>query len=141
MNMRIRIAIASLVITTASTKAVEPMLTLRVSTPLIASVAGGLRFGDGGEELAPAIEAEAGIGGGKFAVGMNSLGNGKTGYGIKAAFLRSWIEPANIDEDQSFLGVEGELSIQRLVLNLGGYRRITSGDDDWLVSAGLGFLF
>lgn len=127
--------------TTLCAQAIEPMLTLRVSTPLIASAAAGLRFGDAKETWAPTIAGEAGIGGGKIAVGLDSLGEGKLGYGLKAAFLRSWIEPATIDEDQSFLGLEGELSIQRMVLNLGGYRRISSGDDNWAVSGGIGFIF
>ena len=121
--------------------AVDPYLKLRASTPLIASAAGGLRFGDATESWQPAIEAEAGVGGGRIALGLDSLGSGKLGYGFKTAFLRSWIEPATIDENQSFLGLEGEISIERFVLNLGGYRRISSGDDDWVASAGLGFIF
>lgn len=121
-------------------RAVEPSLVMRVSTPLIFSAAAGLQFGEG-EGYHPVIQAEAGIGGGKIAIGLDSSEPGYFGPAIKAAFLRTWFEPVDVDEDQSFLGLEGEIDIQRMVLNLGGYRRVGDGDDDWLVSAGIGFKF
>jgi hypothetical protein len=37
--------------------------------------------------------------------------------------------------------VEGELSIQRMLFSLGGYRRISDGDGDWLASAGIAIRF
>jgi len=120
--------------------AVESFVVLRVSTPLIASASAGLRFG-ATDRFSPTIQAEAGIGGGKIAVGLDNTGRGRFGYALKAACLRTWIEPLEVEDDQTFLGLEGEISIARLVLNLGGYRRVGEGDDDWLLSAGIGFLF
>lgn len=123
----------------AFARAVEPSLVLRISTPLLFSAEGMLQFGEG-EGYHPVISGEAGVGGGKIAVGLSSTG--KTfGLAIKAALLRTWVEPVSVDEDQSFLGIDGECSISRMVLNVGGYRRISSGDDDWLGTAGIGFTF
>ncbi len=120
-------------------RAVDDFLVLRVSTPFIFSASAGLRFG--GETYAPTLQGEVGVGGGKIAVGLDGTGHNKVGLGLKAAFLRTWIEPVDVEKDQSFLGVEGELSIYRLVANLGGYRRVGDGEDDWLLAAGLGFYF
>jgi len=119
--------------------AVEPSSVLRISTPLILSAAGGLKFGEGAG-YHPLLEGELGVGGGKAAVGLHSSGD-TVDLAIKAAFLRTWIEPVGVDEDISFMGFEGELGINRLVLTVGGYRRVSSGDDDWLGSAGIGFKF
>lgn len=114
---------------------------LRVSTPMMLSAGAGFKFGEPTGALRPGIMAEAGIGGGKISVGLDNLGEGGFGYGIKGSFLQTWLEPIDVDEDVSYLGVDGELSINRLILSLGGYRRVSSGDDDWIVSAGLGFSF
>jgi hypothetical protein len=127
--------------TATSTLAAEGFLLLRVSTPLIASGGAGLRLGGGDGGLQPVTQVEAGIGGGKLAIGLDTLGQSNLGYGIKAAILRTWFEPIEVDEDQTFLGLEAELGIRQLVFHLGGYRRVSDGDDDWLVSAGIGFLF
>lgn len=122
-------------------QAAEPFVVLRVSTPLVASAAAGLRFGHGQDALHPVIQAEVGIGGGKIALGLDSTGIGDFGYGLKAAIIRTWIEPLEVDDNQTFLGLEGEISIYQLIFNIGGYRRVGDGDDDWLLSAGLGFFF
>jgi hypothetical protein len=119
----------------------EPTLQLRVSTPMIVSGAAGLRFGPPDGRYQPALEVEAGVGGGRVAVGLDNHGAGSFGYGIKGALLRTWIEPIGVDENQSFLGVEGEWSIKRMIFSLGGYRRISAGDDDWLASAGIAIRF
>jgi len=119
--------------------ALEPQRVLRASTPFILSVSGGLKFGEG-EGFHPLIEAEAGVGGGKVAAGIQSSG-GNMNFGLKGAFLRTWLEPVSVDEDMDFLGMEGDLIIDRLILSVGGYRRVSSGDDDWLGSAGVGFKF
>jgi hypothetical protein len=137
---KIALALFAVVLGLSCARAAESSLVLRVSTPLVFSAAAGLKFGEG-EGFHPVIQGEAGAGGGKIAVGLDSSGDGRFGLALKAAFLRTWIEPVEVDEDQSFLGLEGELSIQRMVLNLGGYRRVSDGDDDWLMSAGLGFRF
>ena len=122
-------------------QAVDGFLVLRASTPLIVSGGAGLRLGQAVGELRPTVQAEAGIGGGKFAFGWDNTGEGRLGYALKVAFLQTWIEPVDVDEDQSFVGLEVEFSIKKLLLNLGGYRRVGSGDDDWLASAGLGLIF
>ena len=121
--------------------ALDSILVGRLSTPLVASAAWSLRFGDQEDGLRPVLQAEAGVGGGKLALGFDSTGDGAFGLGLKAAYLTTWFEPIEVEEDQDFLGLEGELSIKRLVLNLGGYKRIGDGEDDWLTSAGLGFIF
>ncbi len=122
-------------------QAADPFLVMRASTPLIVSGAAGLRFSQPTGHLRPAIQAEAGIGGGKLAFGWDNTGEARMGYALKAAFLQTWIAPIEVDTAQSFVGLEVEYSIRKLLLNLGGYRRVSSGDDDWLAAAGLGFLF
>lgn len=119
----------------------EHFTVLRVSTPLIASGGVGMRLGRDVEGMQPSIQAEAGIGGGRVAVGLDSTGRSKVGLGLKAAIMRTWIEPIGVDENQNFLGLEAELSLRQLLFSAGGYRRIGDGDDDWAGSLGLGFIF
>jgi hypothetical protein len=132
--------LACLLLTGVSVTAAETFMVLRASTPLVASGSVGIRFGDPKDGLQTAIQAEGGVGGGKLALGFDGTGQGGFGYGIKAAYLRTWFEPISVDEDQDFIGLETEISIKRLILNLGGYGRVGDGDDDWLVSAGVGFI-
>ena len=140
MNNLKTVALAVLLTAAASTThAMDPHVSLRVSTPFIASAGCGLRFGEG-DGFRPVIEAEAGVGGGRVAVGMDSIGNA-VGFGIKGAFLQTWLEPLDVDENQSFLGLEGEMAIEQLIFSVGGYRRVSDGEDDWLMSAGIGFRF
>jgi hypothetical protein len=121
---------------------VELFTTLRVSTPLLVSGSAGVRLGDAAEGIMrPTVQVEAGAGGGRLAIGLDNTGEAGLGYALKGAVLRTWFEPIDADEDQSFLGLEAELSIQRMILSIGGYRRISSGDDNWLGSMGIGFLF
>jgi hypothetical protein len=134
------VGVVLLLLTGVCVSAAETFMVLRVSTPLVASGSAGIRFGDPRDGLQTAIQAEAGVGGGKLALGFDGTGQGGFGYGIKAAFLRTWFEPIDVDEDQNFIGIEGEISIKRLILNLGGYGRVGDGDDDWMVSAGVGFI-
>lgn len=122
-------------------QAVDHFVVVRASTPLIVSGAVGLRLGQSYGLLRPTAQAEAGMGGGKLAFGWDHTGEDRTGYALKVAFLQTWIEPIDVDEDQSFIGLEAELSVHKLLLNLGGYRRVGSGNDGWLASAGLGFIF
>ena len=135
------LALALCIASATVAPAMDGVLFGRLSTPLLASAGYGLRFGDDPSRLRPTIQAEAGIGGGKLALGFDSTGEGSFGFGIKAAYLTTWLEPIEVDEDQDFLGLEGELSIKRLLLNLGGYGRIGDGEDDWLTTAGIGFVF
>ncbi len=115
---------------------------MRLSSPLIASGSVGYRLGTPSpHNLRPPLQVEAGIGGGKLLMGIDNTGDASWGYGLKASLLRTWFEPIDVDRDQSFLGLHAELSIQRLVASIGGYRRISDGDDNWLGSVGLGFLF
>lgn len=114
---------------------------LRVSTPLVVSGAAAYRFGPADGLYHPSLLAEAGVGGGKVAVGLDNHGAGSFGFALRGALLRTWIEPISVDEDQDFLGLEGEMSFKRLVFNIGGYRRVSSGPDDWLGVGGLGVRF
>lgn len=125
----------------SSAHALDRVLVLRVSNPFMVSGAAGLQFGEPTGELRPLILGEAGIGGGKLAVGLDKTGQGAFGYGLKAAYLRTWFEPLSVDEDQDFIGIEVEVSVYRLLFNLGGYVRIGDGDDDWLGAGGIGFMF
>ncbi len=136
------IALTLALLGTASVaQAADTFLTLRASTPLIASAGGGLRLGSPDGSMRPTIQGEAGIGGGRISLGLDNTGEGAWGYGVKASILRTWIEAIDVDEDQTFLGVDLDLSIRQLFFSLGGYRRISNGDDDWMVSAGIGFIF
>ncbi|HMO04178.1 MAG TPA: hypothetical protein PKC67_01865 [Kiritimatiellia bacterium] len=140
--MHVRSTLLLLALLTApAVFAADGFFGLRLSSPLIASGTAGVKFGDDDGGLRPTIQAEAGVGGGKLAVGLDGTGHGKVGFGVKAAMLRTWIEPIDVDDNQTFLGVELEASIKRLLLSTGGYRRVGDGDDDWLGTAGVGFLF
>lgn len=121
--------------------ATDGFVTLRASTPMIASGSAGLRLGQDPTEMRPTIQAEAGVGGGRLMLGLDNTGEGRFGLGLKASVLRTWLEPINVDEDQTFLGLEGEVSLWKLVVSVGGYRRVSDGDDDWLLTVGLGFVF
>lgn len=126
----------------STAEAVDRVLMLRVSTPLVVSGGAGVRLGTPVEGvMRPSVLVEAGVGGGRVAVGLDNTGEARFGYALKAALLRTWIYSLEVDENQTFLGLEGAFSIKKLVVNVGGYRRINDGDDDWLGSVGLGFLF
>lgn len=114
---------------------------LRVSTPLLVSGGGILRFGPADGAYHPGLSAEIGVGGGKVAVGMDNHGGGTLGFGFRGALVHTWLEPLDVDEDQTFLGIELEMSAKRLLFSAGGYHRISDGEDDWLGSIGIGILF
>jgi hypothetical protein len=117
----------------------EPFAGLRISTPLVASASVGLQLGDAGETVyRPTFEAEAGIGGGRLLLGLDSLGDG-LGFGLQAAFLRTWGKPAGLDTDQSYLGPIFQIGYRQFFGDLGLYRRVEGDDDDWLASLGFGF--
>ncbi len=133
------LTVLCVLVAATSGAAFDGFLQLRVSTPLLASGVAGLRFGEADRGFRPALQVEAGIGGGKVAVGLDSTGQDQIGFALKAAFLRTWLAPLQVEDDQSFLGLEGEMGIHRLIVSLGGYGRVSDGEDDWLVSAGIGF--
>ena len=60
---------------------------------------------------------------------------------IKASYLYTWFEPIDLDEQQSYMGIELEAGLGSFVGTLGGYRRIDGDDDPWIVSLGLGVRF
>ena len=125
-----------------TTWAVDPFTVLRVSMPLMVSGSAGIRLGDHAEGvMRPAMQVEAGVGGGRIAIGLDNTGEAGIGYGMKAAIMQTWLKPVEIKRDQTFLGLEGELSIRQLIVSVGGYRLISSGDDNWMASVGLGFFF
>lgn len=116
----------------------DGFVALRVSSPLMVSASAGMRLGaDDPARLEPAAEVEAGIGGGRILVGIDHLGAG-FGLGLKAVFLRTWLEPVGVDEDQSYIGVVGQMGFDRLFGELGLYGRIEGDDDSTLVSFALG---
>ena len=114
---------------------------LRVSTPQLVSSGAGIRMGQRSGQLRPTLQGDLGVGGGRILVGLDNTGESRFGHGLKAAILRSWLEPLSIDAGQTFMGLETEWSVRRLVVHAGGYRRISSGDDNWIFSTGLGFVF
>ena len=120
--------------------ALDSFLGLRVSAPMVVSGSVGLRLGDeGAAGYHPALELEAGLGGGRILLGLDSLGPG-FGAGIKGAFLRTWGASAGVDEDQSYIGAVIEAGIDRFFAELGGYAQVAGdGNDDWLASFGVGF--
>lgn len=112
---------------------------LRLGTPLGISASAGLRLGDAGSKaFHPSVEVEAGTGGGRIMLGLDNLGDG-FGAGLKAGLLRSWFEPIDLDEDQTYLGLVGQIGYDRLFMELSGYRRIEGDDSDWLSTIGFGF--
>lgn len=111
---------------------------------MLVSGSGGFYLGGptdpGVTELRPVIEGELGLGGGKILAGMDTVGNG-FGYGIKGAIMRTWFESIGVDEDNTYLGIELEGSYDRMILGLGGYRRVEGDGDSWATSISLGFRF
>lgn len=76
----------------------ETVKRLHLSTPLVLSASYGWTFGG---EIGPRnlLELEAGLGGGKILLGRDTMGPG-FGYGLKAALMRTWLFPVEVDEDQ-----------------------------------------
>ena len=120
----------------------DTFVSLKVSTPLLVSVSGGYYFTGPGEpgslEPRPVVEAELGVGGGKILGGVDTLGDG-FGYGIKGGILRTWVEPVGADRDNTYFGFELEGGYERIILALGGYRRIEGDGDGWLATISIGF--
>jgi hypothetical protein len=120
----------------------ETFTGLTLSQPLLLSGNAGVRFGDPmGAGMKPVLEGEAGVGGGRLMLGLESFGQG-FGGGIKASMLRTWLEPiGGLDTDQTYLGVELQGGYSQLILGLGGYRLIDGDDSDWTGTVSLGFRF
>lgn len=126
-------------VTVVPSSAVQPYWGLRLGTPLGLSVSGGVRFSDPGSvDFSPGLEAELGSGGGRVMLGLDNLGQG-FGAGVKAGLLRTWLEPIDLDEDQTYLGLVFQIGYDQLFGELSGYRRIEGDDDEWLTSIGVGF--
>ena len=139
--MKVRIVVVLLLVMSVSAFGMESFSLLRVSTPLVVSGAAGLRTGHADGTMRPTIQGELGVGGGRILVGLDQTGQGRFGHAIKGSILRTWLEPLSVDAGQTFLGLEGEVSLGQLLLNAGGYRRVSEGNDGWLLSAGIGFIF
>lgn len=120
--------------------AVTPYWKLMVSEPLGLSAGGGLRF-DGGGSMDPFIDVDAGTGGGRVGIGLDGLGDG-FGFGLRGSLMRTWLEPIDVDKNQTYLGLDIMLGYDQLSLQLGSYYRI-QGDggsaDEWLTTIGFGF--
>ncbi len=129
---------------TPSFSTAEGFFGLKASAPLLVSGSGGFYLGGptdpGVTELRPVIEGELGLGGGKILAGMDTVGTG-FGYGIKGAIMRTWFESIGVDKDNTYLGIELEGSYDRMILGLGGYRRVEGDGDSWATSISLGFRF
>jgi hypothetical protein len=89
-------------------------------------------------DFTPSLEAEVGSGGGRIMLGLDNLGEG-FGAGVKAGLLRTWLEPIDLDEDQTYLGLVFQIGYDQLFTELSGYRRIEGDDEEWLTSIGIGF--
>lgn len=141
MAAKVSLLVVLLVLLASSTLfAVDYYYVLRISAPPIASGAVGIRWGSDDAKLKPALQGEVGVAGGKLTVGLdNTLGSG-LGYGIKASMLRTWIKVFDIDKNQSFFGIEGELSFKHLVFSIGPYRRVSGGKDSWILGGGVGLV-
>jgi hypothetical protein len=100
------------------------------------------------------MQAEPGLGGGQLSAGYaivngimgpdaHFLSHVYVGYGIKGALLRSWGNSSLDPEDQTLLGVEGELTFIGFNFSLGLFRHAGSGDPDdpWVVTGGMGWGF
>ena len=143
LHPRLFVAFVFLALVPAVSKA-EGFFGLKASAPLLVSGSGGFYLGGpvdpGVSELRPVIEGELGLGGGKILAGMDTIGTG-FGYGIKGSLMRTWFESIGVDEDNTYLGIELEGSYDRMIVSLGGYRRVEGDGDSWATSISLGFRF
>jgi hypothetical protein len=112
---------------------------IHVSSPLLLSGSVGIPLSgaDPAGGMVPMIEAEAGVGGGRLLVGLDGTGRG-AGVGVKAALMRTWLEPLDVEEDQLYLGAEFQASVSRLLGSVGTYVNIDGDDDTFLVTFSLG---
>jgi len=88
----------------------------------------------------PAIEVEAGIGGYKLMAGVHNL-NGSIPTSIRASYLHTWLEPIDLDTNQSYLGVELQAGLGPIIGSVGGYARVSGSDESWIATFGLGLRF
>lgn len=115
------------------------MLGIRVSTPQIASISITYRPTD-----LWFVQAEPGVGGGKFALGLGGSWDYHFGLGLKSSLLYTWGKTwGNVDTEQLYAGGEGVLMISGFNLTFGLYTHLDgdSPDKDMLVSVGAGFGF
>jgi len=100
------------------------------------------------------IQGAAGFGSGELALGYGSLvgetGRGNwllrrafIGYGVRAAFVRTWGASTLDPQGETYLGVEGALVLAQFGLRLGVFRRADPvvGEKDWRVFGGMGWGF
>jgi hypothetical protein len=115
---------------------------LNLSTPILMGGTFGYRLDAAGpKEKALMIEAEAGLGGGKLLVGMDGMNEG-FGTALKVSLLKTWFEPINVDEDQTYLGAEFQMGNTGFYASPGGYGHISGdGGDSWITTLSLGIRF
>ena len=100
------------------------------------------------------FQGAAGLGGGELALGYGSLigetGSGAwllrrvfVGYGVRAAVLRTWGLSTLESSGETFLGVEGAMTIAQFGMRLGVFHRVETvpGRSDWRVFGGAGWGF
>lgn len=100
------------------------------------------------------VSLEPGLGGGKVSGGYGRIFSVESLEGNRLrriymagagrlALLRTWGD-ANLEPiARTFVGFEGSIAVTQVQLNVGVFRRVSSGDpqEDWLVSVGLGYGF
>jgi hypothetical protein len=118
----------------------ETVKGLYVSTPLAISGSFGIWMSDPSVGPAPLLETEVGLGGYKFIAGLENR-SGSINTAVRAAYLHTWLEPVDLDTNQSYLGVEFQGGMKSLVGTIGGYRRVSGNDDAWIATMSLGVRF
>lgn len=120
----------------------EMVTGLNLSTPLLLTGSVGFTLGGGDptKEPMPMIEFEGGYGGGRILVGLDGTGR-SLGWGVKAALLKTWFEPIDLDENQMYLGAEFQANAGKLIGSLGAYTNIDGDDDSFITTLLIGLRF
>lgn len=116
---------------------------LTVSTPLVLSASLGYRFVDASEpkKLAPSVEGEVGVGGGRILIGLDTLDGEGGGWGFRGGLMHTWLSPIDVETDNTYLGAQVDGAIGRVGLQLGLYQRVQGEDDPTVVLFGLSLRF
>ncbi len=104
------------------------------------------------EYRGPLVQLEPGIGGGQLSFGHGKVIGEHRGnrhflahvflaYAVKGVILHSWSDASSVEPGETYLGVEGDLTAVMVNFSLGIFRHVSGDDDDWIVTAGLGWGF
>ncbi|HMP72992.1 MAG TPA: hypothetical protein PKE55_06965 [Kiritimatiellia bacterium] len=138
-TLSLAVILALLSLATPRAHALEPYVSGTISVPLGISAGLGLKIRPSAP-YSPVLEAEAGIGGGRLSLGLDSIRD-SFGVGARASLLKTWFEPVSADENVTYLGADLLAGYSSFIAHLGGYRRVEGRGDGWQVSAGLGWRF